>query len=85
MNMSWQPIETAPKDGTPVLCGWQRSGDRGFLVWKHNHRIKHAHEQGSMMDHAEDYFGDPIEYDDYDLALPSGGPTHWFDLPRLQQ
>jgi hypothetical protein len=78
---SWQPIETAPRDGSRVLCwapGWQPC----LLIWKLNNRIQYAHSQKAMLDHAIEYFGDYDEWDDYDLALSGNGPTHWLPLPE---
>lgn len=79
--MSWQSIETAPKDGSRVLC-WAKSFDRPcILIWKTNHRIVDAHKAGEAAELAESYFGDEDEYDDYELAEEAGGPTHWFPFP----
>lgn len=90
--MEWQPIETAPKDGSRVLCwapGWDNPT---FLIWKHNRRLdrpKYGHlsqdEETWLEARLADYFGDPDEMDDYELALVSGGPTHWMPLPELPQ
>ena len=70
--MGWQPIETAPRDGSLIVCwaaGWTRPC---FLCWKTNSRLPGVA-----------YFGDPDESDDYELAEPGGGPTHWHPLAAL--
>ena len=70
----WQPIATAPRDGSPILAAWtNRTGfDQATwcrLAWKHNRRT------------GRDYFGDEIEMDDYELA--DDQPTHWLPIPPL--
>ena len=67
----WEPIETAPKDGTLVPCCWAGDGDWMILRWKTNPRIKQS------------YFGDPNEDDDYEIA--DYQLTHWFDLPKVPE
>lgn len=70
--IGWEPIETAPKDGSLVLCCWSgRSNVACLLVWKTNWRINKS------------YFGDPDEHDDYDLVEPENWPTHWFPYPEI--
>ena len=29
----WQPIETAPKDGSAILAWWDASGSHGIIAW----------------------------------------------------
>jgi hypothetical protein len=65
----WQPIETAPKDGTPVLCFWrnQYGGKDGWAVAEFGEPTdKWAeacwHEQGNT----ENRFGEP----DFWMPLP---------------
>ena len=69
----WQPIETAPKDGSTILvCG---------------PRLLHAHGFGMatvhwQMDHEDGIPWWKIEdgkFGPYDLRGPS--PTHWMPLP----
>lgn len=67
----WQPIESAPKDGTAIVawnCNWPSPM---FVCWKTNPRT------------GETYFGDPYESDDYELAKPEYAPTHWHPLASL--
>lgn len=69
--MEWQPIETAPKDGTPVLLyfnGWDRPTARPTVyvgTW------------------TTDFDGDGEWYIDWgDLTQYHIGPmTHWMPLP----
>jgi hypothetical protein len=83
--MEWQLIDTAPKDGSRILCSWR--GDPGsarFLRWKTNHRIIAWNKSGANPDGLlESYFGDPDEHDDYELAAPEKGPTHCLLLPDV--
>jgi hypothetical protein len=68
--MEWQPIETAPKDGRRIVAWRQGYGWNGWEVlrWKVNTRT------------GREYFGDPLENDDYDLADEQ--PTHWLPIPE---
>jgi len=77
----WLTIESAPKDGTRILCWAADFDDPCFLAWKTNPRIVQAHSVNQYLDLAANYFGDPDEMDDYDLAKTDGGPTHWMPLP----
>lgn len=81
--MDWQPIDTAPKDGTLIPCWAESFVEPCFLVWKTNPRIVEGHSVGQDLNLSESYFGDPIEMDDYELAEVNGGPTHWCELPPL--
>ena len=94
--MDWQPIATAPKDGSRVVC-WRSGMDSPeVLVWKTNGRLIHpddaaafnagklsAPARSSVEGHDASYFGDPHEMDDYDLARPENFPTHWLDFRPL--
>lgn len=70
----WQPIETAPKDGTEVI------------LWLGHpfSRIKHARwfDGWEMWIHAED--PTPNENDDM-WGTGSLVPTHWMPLPERPQ
>jgi hypothetical protein len=80
-GVNWQPIETAPRDGTRVIC-WAPDWEYPVLLaWKHNPRIERMHAEGLHQHLAQTYFGDPDGYDDYEYAEPNGGPDRWFDLP----
>lgn len=87
--MDWQPIETAPKDGTAILLYWPRySGETTSHIaigaFKTNYRIERASvaERGKMM---PSYFSDSSELDDYDMAVPENAPSHWMPLPQPPQ
>lgn len=65
--MDWQPIETAPKDGTGFLGWWPHWTAFPVRIWWQNN-------QWYM---AEDH---PATWHD---GMPRGhGPTHWMPLPE---
>ncbi len=68
--MNWQPIETAPKDGTEILAA-VRYPTRGFyisflLYW---------------VTEIKDYPEGVWAYD-YDTPLTYGTPAYWMEVPR---
>lgn len=79
--MNWQPIETAPRDGTPILI-WQPDADAYFGP-RNSWRNKHADPM--------QYFDDARWAIGYWRPWPNGGwgnrnatvvnPTHWMPLP----
>ncbi len=75
---TWLLIESAPRDGSEIVC-WRKGWDHPcFLKWKSNNRIPENHSELAHW-----YFGDPVEYDDYDFAKVDGAPTHWHPLAPL--
>lgn len=65
--MHWQPIETAPKDGSHVLA-WRSGWDRpAWVRWVWNPRV------------GREFWNDADEWDAYELE--SEPPTHWMPLP----
>ena len=65
--MSWQPIETAPRDGSDVLALFS-GGNVSFVRWVFNHRTKTT------------FWNDASEWDCYEYE--NTPPTHWMPLPE---
>lgn len=75
MTDNWQPIETAPKDGTWILVYCPEDTNRGHAVM-HTARWMDFYQSAPDWAHGplDDYFGS------YREGLPSN-PTHWMPLP----
>ena len=74
--MQWQPIETAPKDGTPILS---RLGPFVYIVfWSDDKKLKSPipwWEMGSAEWENNKWIGYHEEY-------YAASPTHWMALPE---
>jgi hypothetical protein len=66
----WQPIETAPRDGTRVLLWGACSGDVGGQL------TGPVAVTGCFSDYAQAFEADPTDY--YTVAVEA---THWMPLP----
>lgn len=64
----WQPIETAPKDGTRILA-WQPEGQ-----WKSRRLLRGA--RAEIV-----YWHRPANPEHGGFWVPSFRPTHWMPLP----
>lgn len=65
-GQGWQPMDSAPKDGSIVLAwrsGWERPA---FVRWVYNNRTKTT------------FWNDSLEWDAYEME--SQPPTHWIPL-----
>ena len=71
--MEWQPIETAPKDGTPVLVYAEREGWRGTPRIVCAARLEH-HKDWCVYGCAPTILSEQV--------LDSCIPTHWMPLPE---
>lgn len=73
--LNWQPIDTAPKDGTHILvCQWPLHGDPkdGLQMFVQNAAF--------WPENGED--GEWVVYNDQTYELPVFfSPTHWLPLP----
>jgi hypothetical protein len=77
----WQPIETAPKDGSYIIAGRFRNGDE--LCW-----VKHS--RWLTPEDILEYEGEGAA-EDYEAGWSDGNddselcyPTHWISLPAPQ-
>ena len=75
----WQPIETAPKDGTAVLLCWARSADGAPIDWRQDPETA-----GVFVQVASWWAGDG-EWIVYCSMVRDPSlhfePTHWMPLP----
>jgi hypothetical protein len=71
----WQPIETAPKDGTWIL-GVNNRGNCAVIIWKDD-AMDHAYRRGSGWIHP---FTEGYLSDFWNGACGSVA-THWMALP----
>ena len=61
------------------------NGSWGVVMWKTNPRWDD--DQEMLKTHPQPYFGDPDEFDDYDMAMPENAPSMYlpFDEPEATQ
>lgn len=75
----WQPIETAPKDGTQILlyCNYYSSSNIEIGSFRNDDNDKEGEEKG--------WFDN--SYDDFSCGYASTplAPTHWMPLPDPPQ
>jgi len=73
--MEWQPIETAPKDGTPHVRGlWVCDATSGYpLYWQVDAGCEHTDD------------GDWILSDGYTSGWHADDYSHWMPLPEPPQ
>lgn len=74
----WQPIETAPKDGTPILLS--NGVDVSFGNWiKEDFSIREIRDiEGRYVDQIENQ--QEAQWMDWDGGMQPD-PTHWMPLP----
>lgn len=68
-EMEWQPIETAPKDGTEILLY------DGFGLQVCRYGFDSVHNRVKLW-----VYGDTL--DQYNTRLDMADPTHWMPLPE---
>ena len=68
--MNWQPIETAPKDGSEILAAVRCPIDNHYksllIYWITDLKA----------------YPDGVWAADYQWPLTSGKPTHWMEVPQ---
>lgn len=64
----WQPIQTAPKDGTPILLGWNNVAGRDVAIGQFGSAAEFEGVWG---------FIDAV----FDFVPLDPQPTHWVPLP----
>lgn len=87
----WQPIETAPKDETPIILGYAPDGDDADYVGQGRWH-EEDHDGPDNMGHDAGFMDDRFEF--FRCARSFGAsayqhkgtqPTHWMPLPAAPQ
>lgn len=76
MMIDWQPISTAPKDGTRVLLA-AIGHEVGFGVWEED--------KGRTLIAADEPYWEPYDHSSWNLEYKDGKwfePTHWAPWPE---
>lgn len=74
--MNWQPIETAPRDGTPILaCGDADLSDPSFIGEDVPCVVRWHNTYGG-----DRYYWELFHYDAFQY-----NPSHWLPLPEPPQ
>lgn len=68
---NWQPIKTAPKDGTSVIIAVPHNDPSGFVVGEAYCNERRGGWWWANLSYDDDY-ADPIRQ----------APTHWMPLPK---
>ena len=82
----WQPIETAPRDGTPLQARIPGYGDDNVIAWMGGLLDSNGDDCGGWF-FAEDReppecWTDGICWAVNEDEIPSVSPTHWMPLPE---
>lgn len=86
MMADWQPIETAPKDGTDIQARIPGHGDDNVIAWQCD-AFRDENEKccGGWAFTTEqeppDCWTDGICWSSNEDGVPSIQPTHWMPLP----
>lgn len=75
----WQPIETAPKDGTSVLLCWAIDADGNTIDWREN--LKTAQVFVQVASWWSEVSGWVVYTDQVYEPQLHFTPTHWMPLP----
>ena len=84
--MEWQPIETAPRDGTPFQARIPSFGDDNIIAWTNGLLDGSENECGGWFFAEEqeppECWTDGVCWAVNEDGFPSVAPTHWMPLPE---
>lgn len=91
--MTWQPIETAPRDGTPILAWCDHAADPYFIsngltiYGGHAEDNSHAEDGLNILIWGGGWVDDHGYMPDWWFVMHSefevaANPTHWMPLPK---
>ena len=84
--MDWQSIETAPRDGTPILVRIPGHGDENVVWWEEGYLNSAGEDCGCWafldIDGGPKCWTDGVCWEVNEYGIPSVKPTHWAPIPE---
>ena len=85
----WQPIETAPKDGTPIQAHIPGHGDKNIIAWSFGFEDETGEDCAAWFIYDDKKppksWTDGVCWASNDDEKPSIKPTHWRPLPTKNE